>query len=1018
MQTNFRSFILFLLFFFAFQVTQAQLTGTISIPNSIYPDLNSAVAALNVQGVGTGGVVINLLAGNPQVAPAGGYQIGSATLNASVNATNNILFKGNGNTITAHAGTGSMDGIFIIAGLDYLTVDSLNLLENSANTSAASQMEWGYALLKRNTSIPYDGCRHVTIRNCHISLGLAGDFSTGIYMNNHTPVNSSDIDLSGATEADVHSYNSFSGNRITNCNWGISVEGPSGFLKNHNNSVGIPIGNKITIGGAGAFYTAGIKSVNDSILTIKNNDFYISATHNPVDSGINDPLVMGARVTGAKGKIEVEQNLFNLSSTTGNNVGVIGCLMENADDSNGHFSFSKNKITGTNLVATGFLWNYFFGLECLGVNYDSIKVDHNIVDSVNWGGNSSLFCNWRGFYIRPMDNGTFPVNVTLDSNSVSNIEVNYQWTAYLFNVSEPSGSTAIHLSSNGNKIHNVDIKSKAFTGFEYDADTTYAANNSMQNIKAGGNFVGAVTLGGYTHVTNDTISKVKCNRFFTGFNGMAIVDKTCIADDSAMMGFKGMTNVGIASGNLITRLYSGSANANLIGIEDAEVCYNNFISDFSAPAYNSDDMYGIYAEYPRLTKIYHNTIKLSPLSAGSNFGATGIWYSSGATLDLRNNIICVDAHAAGSGIVAALRREAGISGTQPYNFSNLSNGNIYYAPDTTNSYLYAEGVDPATIVNAYNLSNDPDFNTNCGAFKTFVQHDYQSYTEFDLVPAALPGTYRPQDTSYAESRVSTSIVTNDFQGVMRLLPADAGALEFDGIYLNASDITSPGGAAMTFCTGDSILLYAPAGNGFSYQWQQNGININGATYSFLTVYTGGIYSLIYSKGSCTDTTAADTVTALPLPVPVIVANNHELSVVLNYNTYQWLRNNEIINGAVNSTYTVLSNGNYRVVVSLDNGCSDTSAIQFVGDITGIADPSLVAGMIRIYPNPVMDVLHVSSPAAVDVKVTNMEGRYLRSIKNARSIPVADLSQGIYLVHISDKNGLLIKVEKFVKRNND
>ena len=57
----------------ASQVALAQLTGTIVVPSVTYPTLASAITALNAQGVGPGGVTINVTA--PQTAPASGYLI-------------------------------------------------------------------------------------------------------------------------------------------------------------------------------------------------------------------------------------------------------------------------------------------------------------------------------------------------------------------------------------------------------------------------------------------------------------------------------------------------------------------------------------------------------------------------------------------------------------------------------------------------------------------------------------------------------------------------------------------------------------------------------------------------------------------------------------------------------------------------------------------------------------------------------------------------------------------------------
>jgi len=68
-----------------------------------YATLAAAIADLNAQGVGSGGVTVNLLAGNPETAPAGGYVIGGAgsAVLTTASATNPVVIQGNGNTVTA-----------------------------------------------------------------------------------------------------------------------------------------------------------------------------------------------------------------------------------------------------------------------------------------------------------------------------------------------------------------------------------------------------------------------------------------------------------------------------------------------------------------------------------------------------------------------------------------------------------------------------------------------------------------------------------------------------------------------------------------------------------------------------------------------------------------------------------------------------------------------------------------------------------------------------------------------------
>ncbi len=141
----------------------AQLTGTRNIPGD-YADLAAAITDLNTVGVGAGGVTLNVLAGNPQTAPAGGYVIGNtgSLVLTTTSVANQVTIQGNGNTITApatHTVGNLNDAIFKLIGADWITIQGCTMLENAANviTVAATNTmtEWGVALLYVTAT---DGC--------------------------------------------------------------------------------------------------------------------------------------------------------------------------------------------------------------------------------------------------------------------------------------------------------------------------------------------------------------------------------------------------------------------------------------------------------------------------------------------------------------------------------------------------------------------------------------------------------------------------------------------------------------------------------------------------------------------------------------------------------------------------------------------------------------------------------------------------------------------------------------------
>ncbi|GIV33300.1 MAG: hypothetical protein KatS3mg031_0835 [Chitinophagales bacterium] len=133
------------------------------------------------------------------------------------------------------------------------------------------------------------------------------------------------------------------------------------------------------------------------------------------------------------------------------------------------------------------------------------------------------------------------------------------------------------------------------------------------------------------------------------------------------------------------------------------------------------------------------------------------------------------------------------------------------------------------------------------------------------------------------------------------------------------------------CFGESAQLIATGGT--SYNWSAAGASGNtitvsptfNTTYSVTVTNSYGCNSVLYLQ-----------INVKPLPLANIsVAGSDTLcngqSVTLQASngtgyTYQWKKDNVSISGATNSSLTVNTAGDYKVVVTL-NGCSRTSAVQ-------------------------------------------------------------------------------------------
>lgn len=146
---------------------------------------------------------------------------------------------------------------------------------------------------------------------------------------------------------------------------------------------------------------------------------------------------------------------------------------------------------------------------------------------------------------------------------------------------------------------------------------------------------------------------------------------------------------------------------------------------------------------------------------------------------------------------------------------------------------------------------------------------------------------------------------------------------------------------------------------------------------------------------------------------VITRTANTLATTAAYSTYQWIRNDNPVAGATGITYSVTANGDYKVAVSNVAGCKDTSEVFTVSNVS-VHELEDLARQISIYPNPARDHVTIKAPAPVDIRITGLEGKVLLEQRNATTVATEGLPAGLYLLHITDKKGNLVKTEKLVR----
>ena len=95
-------------------------------------------------------------------------------------------------------------------------------------------------------------------------------------------------------------------------------------------------------------------------------------------------------------------------------------------------------------------------------------------------------------------------------------------------------------------------------------------------------------------------------------------------------------------------------------------------------------------------------------------------------------------------------------------------------------------------------------------------------------------------------------------------------------------------------------------------------------------------------------------------------------------------------------------------IAAENGFVYKSAMI---PVSGLEENAL---QINVYPNPVKDRVVIEGVKADEVQVYNALGQLVKTIQSSNEIPVADLPQGVYMLRITDAEGI-VYTNKIMKR---
>ena len=746
-----------------------QVTGIQTVPGT-YPTLAALVTDLNTVGVGPGGATINVAAGYTEALSA--PLVLTIATNTTTSSRPLVIQKsgaGANPMLTAYTGTGSLDGIVVLNGVDYVTIDGIDLQENAANVTAATQMEWGYALLKTSAS---NGTQRNTIKNVSVTLNKINTNTVAIYLGNHTTASGTALTVSNFTG--TSSYNSFYNNTLQNCYGGYSITGytspaPYDFY-DQNNQIGrdgvSTNPSRITNFGGGAATVSAINATNQNGIKV-------------FGTAING----GVASTGAV-------NGINLVSGTNSNVDVY----------NDTITLASSSVSGSTLFGI----NNAMGGTGAG---NTVNIYNNVVDGCTYATNTSgIFrgitstatATYSNIYGNKVTNNTIPgtgdfscihyggssvnivLNVNLNDNLISgNTKTGTAGAFYaLF-----GSASCVTMNAYNNQITNNSATASTVGVYGYYnfafALNENVYNNTISNLAGGSGEIVPLHVRSGSGPTNkeiygNTIHTISGN---TATNFAAIWSDYGTISNIYKNTIYNLTNnstTGAGFGGVIG-IFVGANTNTLTNV------FNNYISDLKAPSMsNVTAVTGIFINSPAnsTTNAYYNSVYLNATSSGTNFGTLAMNCSATPILmDLRNNILVNVSTPAGTGLTRALGR----SSTVLANYSLTSGYNCLYAGTPSGSnLLFWDGVNSCQTLKAFKDLVGPREQASFTTLPPFVN---TATAPYDLhLQTAIATQCEGGGTTVAGYSV-------DFDGNARNASTpDVGADEINGI---TTDIASP-----------------------------------------------------------------------------------------------------------------------------------------------------------------------------------------------------------------------------------